>query len=38
MRKLVKPTTKQKNVDDCNCGKPLKVNDPRRKLINKKKK
>lgn len=21
--------------DDCNCGKPLKINDPRRKIIRK---
>lgn len=24
--------------DDCNCGKPLKINDPRRKIIRKIKK
>jgi hypothetical protein len=29
-----KPIPKE---DDCGCGKPLKVNDPRRKNINTKK-
>jgi hypothetical protein len=24
-----------KNEDDCNCGKPLKINDSRRKIIRK---
>jgi len=26
------------NEDDCNCGKSLKINDPRRKIIKKIKK
>jgi len=26
-----------KKIDDCNCGKPLKVKDPRRKKVTPKK-
>ena len=28
--------TIKKQKDDCNCGKPLKVNDPRKKVVIKK--
>ena len=26
---------KNNNEDDCHCGKPLKINDPKRKIIRK---
>jgi len=35
MIKTIKNTKSLSKEDDCNCGKPLKINDPKRKIIKK---